>query len=115
MADRDEERNQPSKLGSTATLKGEWVCDEDVVIEGQLQGTIDSGNHDLLIEKGAAVKAELRGNNITVLGKVAGNITATGKIKVGKEARVTGDLSAPQISIREGARFKGTVKMVSKT
>ncbi len=101
-----------SKLGSTSTLKGEWKCDEDVIIQGHLQGKIDSGDHDIHIEKEAKVEAEIQGKNITIFGKVIGNVTASGKILVGKEARLTGDLSAPQIAIQEGAKFKGSVKML---
>ena len=107
--------SQPSRLGSSAKLKGEWVCDEDVIIQGHLQGKIDSGNHDLHIEREAKVQADIQGKNITILGNVTGNVTASGKILVGKEAKMIGDLSAPQIAIQDGAKFKGTVKMLPKT
>ena len=107
--------SQSSRLGSTAKLKGEWVCDEDVIIQGHLQGKIDSGDHDLHIEREAKVQADILGKNITILGKVTGNVTASGKILVGKEAKIIGDLSAPQIAIQDGAKFKGTIKMIPKT
>ena len=107
--------SQPSRLGPTAMLKGEWSCDEDVIIEGHFQGKIDSRKHDIQIEKGAEIKADIQGKNITVQGKVTGNITASGKILAAKEARITGDLSAPQIAIQEGVKFKGTIKMLPKT
>ena len=104
-----------SRLGSTAKLNGEWVCAEDVVIAGHFQGKIDVGDHDLRIEKNAAVQAEIRGKNITILGKVTGKVTASGKISVGNEAQMIGDLSAPQIAIQDGARFKGSIKMLPKS
>lgn len=107
--------SQPSRLGSTAILKGEWVCDEDVIIQGHLQGKIDSGDHDLHIEREATVKANIQGKNITILGKVTGNVAASGQILVGKDAEMIGNLSAPQIVIQDGAKFKGTVKMLPKT
>jgi cytoskeletal protein CcmA (bactofilin family) len=106
---------QTSRIGSTAKLKGEWICDEEVIIQGQIQGNVDSGDNDLHVEKGATVKADIRGKNITILGNVTGNVTASGKILVGKEAKMIGGLSAPQIAIQEGAKFKGTVKMLPKT
>jgi cytoskeletal protein CcmA (bactofilin family) len=117
MSDPLEKRSlsQPSRLGSTANLKGEWVCDEDVIIQGHLQGKIDSGDHDIHIEREAKVQADIRGKNITILGKVTGNVTASGKILVGKEAKMIGNLSAPQIAIQDGAKFKGTVNMLPKT
>lgn len=101
-----------STVGLTAKLIGEWTCDEDLIIQGTVQGKIDSGNHALHVEKGATVNADIRGKNIIIKGKVAGNVTASEKIVVGREAEMVGDLTAPQISIREGARFKGTVKMI---
>jgi cytoskeletal protein CcmA (bactofilin family) len=107
-----EYRPQPSKIGPTAKLKGEWVCDENVIIQGQIQGKIDSRDHDLHVEKGATVKADIIGKNITILGNVTGNVTASVKIVIGKEAKMIGDLTAPQIGIEEGAKFKGTVKML---
>ena len=106
---------QPSRLGITGKLQGEWVCDEDVVIQGDFQGQIDAGDHDLHIEKEATVRANISGRNVTILGKVTGNVAASGQISVGKEAKMIGDLSAPQIVIQDGAQFKGTVKMLPKT
>jgi len=100
-----------SRLGPSVKLNGEWECAEDVVIAGHFQGKIDVGNHDLRIEEIASVQAEIKGKNITILGKVTGNITASGKIAVGKEARMIGDLRAPQIAIQDGAKFKGSLKM----
>ena len=118
MPELEEEKKttpQPSRIGSTTKLKGEWICDEKVIIQGHIQGKVDSGEHDLHVEKGATVKAEIKGNNITILGNVTGNVTASGKILVGEEAKMIGSLSAPQIAIQEGAKFKGTVKMLPKT
>lgn len=83
------------------------------MIAGHFQGKIDVGDHDLRIEEIANIQAEICGKNITVLGKVTGNIRASGKISVGKDARMIGDLSAPQIAIQDGAKFKGSVKMRS--
>ena len=103
---------QSSRVGATAKLKGEWVCDEDVIILGRFQGKIDTGVHDIRIEKEATVKADIQAKNVTILGKITGNVTASGKILIGKEARITGDLSAAQIAIKDGAKFKGTVKML---
>jgi cytoskeletal protein CcmA (bactofilin family) len=117
MPEREEEISvsPSSRLGSTTVLKGEWSCDEDVIIQGCFQGRFDSRGHDLHIEKEAEIDADIRGKNIIVHGKVTGNITASGKIFVAKDARIKGDLSAPQIAIEEGAKFKGTVKMNPKT
>ena len=82
------------------------------MIEGSFQGKIDSADHDIHVEKEAVVTAEIHGRNVIVLGHVSGNILASGKITIGKSAVVTGDISAPTLSIQDGARFKGSVKMI---
>jgi cytoskeletal protein CcmA (bactofilin family) len=104
-----------SRLGSTTKFVGELTCQEDVIIEGAFQGKIDSKDYGIHIEKNALVKADIRGKNIAISGKVSGNISATEKIIIRKGALMTGDLSAPRISIEEGAQFKGTVKMLPAT
>ena len=78
-------QSQTSRLGSTAKLTGEWICDEEVIIEGQIQGKVDSGNHDLRIEREAKVQATLQGKNITILGKVTGNVTRLKEVMQEKE------------------------------
>jgi cytoskeletal protein CcmA (bactofilin family) len=101
-----------SRLGSATKFEGELTCQEDVIIEGTFQGKIDSKNHSIHIEKNAIVKADIQGKNITILGQVSGNVFATEKIVIGKDSLMTGDLSAPRISVEDGARLKGTVKML---
>ncbi len=100
------------RFGPATNFKGELTCQEDVIIEGTFQGKIDSTDYSIQIEKEAHVKADIQGKNITVMGKVSGNISASNKIMIGKGAVMTGDISAPRISIQEGAKLKGTVKML---
>ncbi|RLC29753.1 hypothetical protein DRH13_05285, partial [Candidatus Woesebacteria bacterium] len=99
-----------ARLGPSLFLKGELSGEEDVVIEGQYKGKIDLVNHNILVGRGAKVKADIRAKNITIYGTVEGNIDASGKIFISKEGQLKGNLKAPKISIMEGAKFKGGVK-----
>ena len=99
-----------ARLGPSLFLIGELSGEEDIVIEGQYKGKIDLANHNLLVGRGAKVKADIRVKNITINGTVEGNIDASGKIFISKEGQLKGDLKAPKISIMEGAKFKGGVK-----
>ncbi len=99
-----------ARLGPSLFLQGELTGREDVVIEGQYKGKIDIANHNILVERGAKVEADIRAKNITILGTVEGNIDASGKIFISKEGQMKGDLRAPKISIMEGAKFKGGMK-----
>lgn len=102
-----------SRLGPTLNIKGELSSNEDLIIEGQFQGKLDLKNHNLLVEQAGKVDADIHVRNITIKGKVKGNIFASGKVYIQKEAQMIGDVSASRISILDGAQFKGSVKMVS--
>jgi len=100
-------------LGPTVDMHADLKGNEDLIIEGKFQGSIDIKNNNLTIEKSAEVTAEIRARNITIKGKLKGNIYASGKVYIEREAQVFGDLSAARISIMEGAQYKGSMKMVS--
>ncbi len=98
-------------MGPSLFLKGELSGEEDVVIEGKYKGKIDLANHNILVSHGAKVKGDIQVKNITINGTVEGNIDASGKIFISKEGHMKGDLKAPKISIMEGAKFKGSVRI----
>ena len=100
-----------SRVGASLSLNGELHGQEDIVIEGQFQGKIDLKNHNLKVEQGGKVKANIQVKNITIIGEVDGNIYASGKVYISKEGQLRGDIFAPRISIADGAQFKGSVKM----
>lgn len=111
---RDEAPKTMAHFGSTIFLNGELSGNEDLVIEGKLHGKINLGNHSLVIEQGGKVRADIRAGDITINGKVEGNIHATDKVFVSKDASMKGDIHAPKISIMDGAQFKGSIKIKNK-
>ncbi len=98
-------------LGPTASFKGELSGNENVVVRGRFQGKIFLENHDLSVEPGARITAEIRVKNIDIKGNVDGSIHAKGKVVIAHNGQVNGDISASRISITEGAKFKGNVKV----
>jgi len=100
-----------SRIGTSLSFNGKLNGQEDIVIEGRFQGNINLKNHNLKVEQGGKVKANLQVKNITIHGEVEGNIYASGKVFISKEGQLKGDIFAPRISIADGAQFKGSVKM----
>jgi len=100
-------------LGSTIDIKAELTGNEDLIIAGKFKGKIDIKNNDLTVESNADVDAEIQARNITIRGRVKGNIHASGKVYIEKEGQMVGDIAAARISIVEGAQFKGSMKMLS--
>lgn len=100
-------------LGATMDIEAEIMGNEDLVIRGRFKGKIDIKNNDLTVENHADIDAEIHARNITIRGRVKGDIQASGKVFIEKEGQMVGDIAAARISIVEGAQFRGNMKMIS--
>jgi cytoskeletal protein CcmA (bactofilin family) len=101
----------PTVLGRSITLRGELTGNEDLLIEGQFDGTINLQEHCLTVGANGQVKAEIHVRQIVIHGTVNGNITAREKVDIRKTGRVQGDLSAAGVAIEDGAYFKGSIEI----
>jgi cytoskeletal protein CcmA (bactofilin family) len=105
---------QPTQtvLGRSVILRGELSGGEDLLIEGQFDGTINLEDHCLTVGQHGRVTAEIRAREVIVLGAVQGNITARDKVDIRKSGHVVGDLVSAAIAIEEGAYFKGSIDIL---
>jgi cytoskeletal protein CcmA (bactofilin family) len=101
-----------SVFGPTLRFKGELRAQEDIKIEGRIEGSIHHQQKVVVGTKGEVV-ATVNAQSIDVDGKVQGDIVAKKSIKVSQSAVVRGNLRAPSVSINEGANFNGGVTMES--
>ncbi len=100
----------PCTIGQGITINGRLTGDEDLIIEGRVEGTITLNNH-LIVEQTGTVVADVQTVELTIRGQVTGNITATDVVSILAEATVIGDITAPRIIIEDGTRFKGNIEM----
>lgn len=100
-----------SVIGPTLVFKGELSADEDLIIEGHVEGTIAHHKKHLTVGKHGRVKADIHASSVIVLGQVVGNIHSDGIVSLSRGADVTGDISCSRITMEEGARFKGNIDM----
>lgn len=110
---RAETSEQPRRGGlieKTIRIIGELHGEEDLVIEGKVQGTIKLKKH-LTIEKTGVVDADVSVEDITIRGQMKGNTSAANKVQVASDAVVVGDIKAPRVVIEDGAVIKGNVVM----
>jgi cytoskeletal protein CcmA (bactofilin family) len=96
-------------------VKGEISGEEDLLVDGSVDGRIELGDRNLTIGTTAKVMADIIAGDVVVYGEVSGNVRARGRIEVKKEGSVTGDLTTPQILIEDGACFKGTIEIEKST
>jgi len=99
-------------IGRSIILKGELSSNEDLVIDGQFEGTVNLQDHCLTVGPNGKVKAEIQARQVVVYGTVHGNMTAREKIEVRRTGNVTGDLKSGSVSIEEGAYFKGSIDIL---
>ncbi len=100
-----------SVIGPTLVFKGELSADEDLVIEGTIEGTIAHHKKNLTIGKEGRVTADIHACCVLVEGELNGDIHSDGLVSLAKGARVTGDLYCNRLVTEEGARFNGRIEM----
>jgi cytoskeletal protein CcmA (bactofilin family) len=104
--------NNSTVLGRSVALHGELTANEDLLIEGQFDGTIHLEDHSVTVGAGGQVKAEIHARQVVVYGKVNGNISAREKVDIRKTGHVLGDLTTAGVAIEDGAYFKGSIEIL---
>lgn len=98
-------------IGQSVEIKGELTGNEDLSIEGKVDGKIMLKDHNLTIGANGRITAEVHAKTVVVLGTVTGNISADDKVELAPSGSVNGDIRAPRVAIADGARFKGSIDM----
>jgi cytoskeletal protein CcmA (bactofilin family) len=99
-------------LGPGDSLEGKLNYAGHINVQGRAEGELRvSGNVD--VAAGATVKALIEGANVTVRGEVEGTLTARDKLTLGKNARLSGDVTVKRLQIEDGASLNGHVRMGS--
>ena len=104
-----DERRLAAWIGKSILVKGDVVSTGDLIIDGQVQGTIELGDHNLTIGSGAAVVADLVAGSITISGAVTGNVTGHARVELRVTGSVSGDIRAPRFVMEDGAVLLGKV------
>ena len=95
-------------------IKGDIRGEEDLIIQGQVQGTVQLKNNHVVIGKTGQLTGDLYGKFISIEGQAQGNFFGGKKIELQPSAVVHADMKAPAISLPDGARFKGKIDMDPK-
>jgi cytoskeletal protein CcmA (bactofilin family) len=104
-----EERRRANWIGESVTVKGDVVSTADLIIDGQVHGTIELGDHELTIGESASVIADLSAKAVTISGKVKGNVLGMLRVELKKTSSVEGDVTAPKFVMEEGASISGKI------
>ena len=105
--------DRASVLGPTLFFKGDLSAEEDLLIQGRVEGSVTHSQR-LTVGAQGTVKANIRAQLIIVEGSVDGDLNAEKSVIVKETARIVGNISAPSVSIAEGAAFSGNIDMGTK-
>jgi len=100
-----------ANIGKSISIKGDVIGDEDTVIEGRVEGRVELKNHHLTVGPNGDVKGEISAKQVTIVGRVQGNVNATERIEVSDSGRLEGDINSPRLLVQEGAQLNGSVSM----
>lgn len=96
-------------IGKAVMVKGQILSREDLIIDGEIEGTVEAQEHRVTIGPNGKVHAGIKAREIVVLGMISGNVEASEKIDIRRDARLVGDIKTARIVIEDGAYFKGSI------
>ena len=103
-----------ARIGASIHIKGEVFAQEPLTIDGHVVGTIDVSGHPLVVSDSGQVAADIVAHTIVIGGNVNGKLLADGRIVVNKTATFAGDLSAPSLTVDDGAVVQGRLEVAGR-
>lgn len=98
-------------IGPSIKIKGDVTGDEDLVIQGRIDGTVNLKKHNVTVGPEGRVKANIFGRSVVVDGEVEGDLQGEEQIVLRRTAKVQGNITAPRVTLEDGATFRGGVDM----
>jgi len=104
-----ESRCGAAVIGKAVKIVGEIYSNEDLLIEGFVQGTVEALEQKLTVGHNGTLHASVQVRELVVQGTVQGDVEASDRIEIRKDAKLVGDIKAARIIIEDGAYFKGSI------
>jgi len=103
------DRADVGHIGKSVVIRGELTGNEDLYLDGEIEGNIDLRDHKLVIGPNGKIKATITARDIVLHGRVEGNVSATERVELKKSCTLIGDVSTARIVIEDGAFFRGAI------
>ncbi|MGH9784194.1 MAG: bactofilin family protein [Terriglobia bacterium] len=109
VATHDSTPGAVAHIGKSVTIKGELSGNEDLFIDGQVEGMIEVREHNLTIGPNGRVQANVNAKQVVLFGSLKGNVRASDRVDIRKTGSLIGDVVAARVMIEDGASIKGSV------
>jgi len=101
------ERRQVAWIGQAVTIEGKIISRQDIRIDGHVQGSIEVGEHEVVLGAGSDVKANLNARSVLVGGTIVGDVMATERVQIQSTGVLLGDIVTPRLVIHDGGMLRG--------
>ncbi len=101
----------PATIGPSIQISGDVTGNEDVRVEGRVEGTISLSDNSLTVGKEGQINATVNARTIFVEGKVEGDLMGDEQVVVHNSGNVRGNIVAPRVTLEDGCKFKGSIDM----
>jgi cytoskeletal protein CcmA (bactofilin family) len=105
----DADSRNTATIGKAVKVIGQIFTKEDLNVDGDIEGTIESADNKVTIGTTGRVQASVKAREVVIFGQVQGNVEAADKVDIRREAKLVGDITTARISIEDGALFKGSI------
>lgn len=105
----DADPRNAATIGKSVKIVGQIYAKEDLYVDGDVEGTIESHENKVTVGPNGRVQASIRARDVIILGQVQGNVETSDKVDIRKDAKLVGDITTSRISIEDGALFKGSI------
>ncbi len=103
------ESRSAATVGKSVKIIGQIFTKEDLYVDGDVEGTIESLDNKVTVGPNGRVQASIKARDVIILGQVQGNVETSDKVDIRKDAKLVGDITTARISIEDGALFKGSI------
>ncbi len=105
------ERRQVAWIGQGVTIEGRIISTQDIRIDGRVQGSVEIGEHELVLGPGAEAKGNVTARTVLVGGTILGDVVATERIQVESTGSLIGDVVVPRLIIQDGGILRGKAEV----
>lgn len=103
--------NAPARIGKSVVICGEVKGGEDLIVDGRIEGTVNLSENRLTIGPNANVLADVAAKDVLILGRLQGNVVASGRVELRAGCSVEGDIRALRLAVEDNAVFRGKVDL----
>lgn len=104
-------RAELATIGPSIRIRGDLTGEEDLVIQGDVEGTVNLASHLVTVGKEGRVAATVNARGITVEGTVEGDLNGEEQVVLERSSNVRGNITSPRVTLEDGCRFKGAIDM----